>query len=66
MSYNARNDEIRDNITRGARSEAMENPLTLITSLASGKNRNESKGVVKRDWGVTATICDASRFVSES
>ena len=28
---------------------AMENPLALITSLASGKNSNKFKGIVKRD-----------------
>jgi hypothetical protein len=34
----------------------MTNPLTLITSLASGKNSNEFKGVVKRDWVPTGRI----------
>jgi len=35
---------------------AMENPLALITSLASGKNSNEFKGVVKQDWTPTGRI----------
>jgi len=34
----------------------MANPLALIKSLASGKNSNESKGVVKRDWVPTGRI----------
>jgi len=34
----------------------MENPLALITSLASGKNSNEFKGVVKQDWTPTGRI----------
>jgi hypothetical protein len=34
----------------------MENPLALITSLASRKNSNEFKGVVKRDWVPTGRI----------
>jgi hypothetical protein len=66
MGYNARNDEIRDNVTREARSEAMENPLTLITGLASGKNSNESKGVVKRDWVPTGRIDFATNLESNA
>src|SRR5262245_24405870 len=34
----------------------MENPLALITSLASRKKSNEFKGVVKRDWVPTGRI----------
>ena len=34
----------------------MANPLTLITSLASGRNSNEFKGVVKHDWVPTGRI----------
>jgi hypothetical protein len=66
MGYNARNDEIRDNVTREARSEAMENPLTLITGLAIGKNSNESKGVVKRDWVPTGRIDFATNLESNA
>ena len=66
MGYNARNDEIRDNVTREARSEAMENPLTLITGLASSKNSNESKGVVKRDWVPTGRIDFATNLESNA
>ena len=40
----------------------MENPLALITSLASGKNSNESKGVVKRDWVPTGRIDFATKL----
>ena len=34
----------------------MANLLALITSLAGGKNSNEFKGVVKRDWAPTGRI----------
>ena len=44
----------------------MENPLALITSLASGKNRNESKGVVKRDWVPTGRIDFATKLESNA
>ena len=40
----------------------MENPLALITSLASRKNSNDIKGVVKRDWVPTGRIDFASKL----
>src|SRR4029079_19753453 len=43
---------------------AMANPLALITSLASGKNSNELKGVVKRDWVPTGRIDFATKLES--
>ena len=45
---------------------AMENPLALITSLASGKNSNEFKGVVKRDWIPTGRIDFATKLDSNA
>ena len=44
----------------------MENPLALITSLAGGKNSNESKGVVKRDWVPTGRIDFATKLDSNA
>ncbi len=44
----------------------MENPLTLITSLASGKHSNETKGVVKRDWVPTGRIDFATKLDSNA
>ena len=40
----------------------MENPLALITSLTGGKNSNELKGVVKRDWFPTGRIDFATKL----
>ena len=42
----------------------MENPLTVITSLADRKSRasNEIKGVVKRDWVPTGRIDFATKI----
>ena len=40
----------------------MENPLALIKGLASGKNSNEFKGVVKRDWVPTGRIDFATKL----
>jgi hypothetical protein len=45
---------------------AMANPLALITSLANGKNSNEFKGVVKRDWVPTGRIDFATKLESNS
>ena len=42
----------------------MENPLALIRSLASGKNSNDVKGVVKRDWVPTGRIDFATKLES--
>ena len=39
----------------------MANPLALFTSLTSGKNSNELKGVVKRDWIPTGRIDFATK-----
>jgi len=50
----------------GGKERAMENPLALITSLASGKNSNESKGVVKRDWTPTGRIDFAAQLESNA
>ena len=44
----------------------MANPLALITSLASGKNSNEFKGVVKRDWVPTGRIDFATKLDSNA
>jgi hypothetical protein len=44
----------------------MENPLALITSLASGKSSNEFKGVVKRDWIPTGRIDFATKLDSNA
>ena len=44
----------------------MANPLALITSLASGKNSNEFKGVVKRDWVPTGRIDFATKLESNA
>ena len=44
----------------------MENPLALITRLASGKNSNESKGVVKRDWVPTGRVDFAAQLESNA
>ena len=44
----------------------MENPLALITSLASGKSSNDSKGVVKRDWIPTGRIDFATKLDSNA
>ena len=44
----------------------MENPLALITSLASGKSSNEFKGVVKRDWIPTRRIDFATKLDSNA
>ena len=44
----------------------MENPLALITSLASRKNSNEFKGVVKRDWVPTGRIDFATKLESNA
>ena len=44
----------------------MANPLTVITSIASGKNSNESKGVVKRDWVPTGRIDFATKLESNA
>jgi hypothetical protein len=44
----------------------MENPLALITSLASGRNSNEFKGVVKRDWVPTGRIDFAAKLDSNA
>jgi len=44
----------------------MENPLALITSLASGKNSNKFKGIVKRDWVPTGRIDFATKLASNA
>ena len=44
----------------------MANPLALITSLTSGKNSNELKGVVKRDWVPTGRIDFAAKLDSNA
>ena len=44
----------------------MANPLALITSLANGKNSNEFKGVVKRDWVPTGRIDFATKLDSNA
>ena len=44
----------------------MANPLTLITSLASGKMSNEFRGVVKRDWVPTGRIDFATKLESNA
>ena len=44
----------------------MENPLALITSLASGKNSNKFKGIVKRDWVPTGRIDFATKLESNA
>src|SRR5215813_9806282 len=44
----------------------MANPLTVITSLASGKSSHDSKGVVKHDWIPTGRIDFATKLESNS
>ena len=44
----------------------MANPLTVITSLASGKNSSEFKGVIKRDWVPTGRIDFATKLESNA
>ena len=40
----------------------MANPLTVITSLGSGKSRLNNEGVVKRDWVPTGRIDFATKL----
>ena len=40
----------------------MANPLTVITSLGSGKSRLSNEGVVKRDWVPTGRIDFATKL----
>ena len=40
----------------------MDNPLTVIASLGSGKSRLSNEGVVKRDWVPTGRIDFATKL----
>ena len=40
----------------------MDNPLTVIASLAGGKSRSSYEGVVKRDWVPTGRIDFATKL----
>jgi hypothetical protein len=40
----------------------MDNPLTVIASLAGGKSRLSNEGVVKRDWVPTGRIDFATKL----